>query len=162
MRSSLSGVEAKYADAIAVAVLDELRSYEIDESRAELTGHSEPDVTRVLSVGVIVDGAQSRPMLIEKDSFKASLEGQMDLLRAWLRAGHPAQIVATATIRYKAGERVPVPDAVEPVVAMRDSRNSRVWVVSERAAKDPSPEAVPYLILPDGSLVKEQQKGLPD
>jgi hypothetical protein len=37
-----------------------------------------------------------------------------------------------------------------------------VWVVSERAAKDPSAEPVPYLIFPDGSLVREQQHGLPD
>jgi hypothetical protein len=161
MRSSLS-VEAKYADSIAVAVLDELRPYGIDESRVELTGHSEPDVARVLSVAVIVDGAQSRPMLIEEANFKVSLEGQMDLLRAWLGAGHPAQAIATSTIQYKAGERVPVPDAAEPLVAARDSRNNRVWVVSEHAAKNPSAEAVPYLIFPDGSLVKEQQHGLPD
>jgi hypothetical protein len=48
------------------------------------------------------------------------------------------------------------------MVAVRDSQNNRVWVVSERAAQDPAAAAVPYLIFPDGSLVKEQQHGLPD
>jgi len=162
MRSSLVGVEAKYADAIAVAVLDELGPYGIDESRVELTGHADSDVARVLSVGVIVDGAESSPMLLDTQTFKISLEGQMDLLRAWLRAGHPAQVDSAPVVQYRAGERVPAPDSTEPLVAARDSYSSRVWVVSERAAHDPSAEPVPYLIFPDGSLVKEQQHGLPD
>lgn len=162
MRSTVSGLEAKQADAIAIAVLKELRSYGIDESRAELTGRVEPDVPGVLSVGVVIDGSDSRPMLLDTNDFKTSLDGQMDVLRAWLRAGHPAQGVSIQTFQYRAGDHVPVPDAAEPLVALRDSRNSRVWVVSERAAGDPSAEPVPYLIFPDGSLVKEQQHGLPD
>lgn len=162
MRSTLSGVEAKRADAIAVAVLEELGPYGIDESRVELTGRAEPDVPGVLSVAIIIDGYDSRPMLLDTDDFKTSLEGQMDVLRAWLRAGHPAQSASAQTIQYKAGDHVPAADADEPLVAARDSQNNRVWVVSERAAKDPSAEPVPYLIFPDGSLVKEQQHGLPD
>ena len=162
MRSSLVGVEAKYADAIAVAVLDELGPYGIDESRVELAGHADADVSRVLSVGVVVDGAESSPMLIETQAFKTSLEEQMDLLRAWLRAGHPSQVVSSPIVQYKTGDRVPAPDATEPLVAARDSCSSRVWVVSERAAQDPSAELVPYLIFPDGSLIREQQHGLPD
>jgi hypothetical protein len=162
MRSSLVGVEAKYADAIAAAVLDELGPYGIDESRVELAGHADADVSRVLSVGVVVDGAESSPMLIETQAFKTSLEEQMDLLRAWLRAGHPSQVVSSPIVQYKTGDRVPAPDATEPLVAARDSCSSRVWVVSERAAQDPSAELVPYLIFPDGSLIREQQHGLPD
>ncbi len=162
MRSTLSGVEAKQADAIAVAVLEELGPYGIDESRVELTGRAEPGVPGVLSVAIIIDGSDSRPMLLEMDNFKTSLEGQMDVLRAWLRAGNPAQSISAQTIQYKAGDHVPVADADEPLVALRDSQDSRVWVVSERAARDPAAEAVPYLIYPDGSLIKEQQHGLPD
>jgi hypothetical protein len=162
MRSTLSGIEAKQADAIAVAVLEELGPYGIDASRVELTGRPEPGVPGVLFVGVVIDGSDSRPMLVDMDNFKTSLDGQMDVLRAWLGAGHPAQSVSAQTIQYKAGDHVPAPDAAEPLVALRDSRNNRVWVVSERAAEDPSAEPVPYLIFPDGSLVKEQQHGLPD
>jgi len=157
----MAGVEAGHADAIAAAVHGELQPYEIDESGVEITGRADPD-TCVISIGVVIDGASSRPMLIGTDNFKASLEAQMDLLRAWLGAGHPAQVASARSFQYKAGERVPAPDATEPVVALRDSQNSRVWVVSERAAKDPSAEPVPYLIFPDGSLVREQQHGLPD
>jgi hypothetical protein len=159
MHSSLIGVGTRHAEAIAAAVREELRPYGIDESRVEITGHSEPAAERVLSIGVIVDGADSSPMLIETDRFQVSLEAQMDLLRAWLRAGHPAQLSADETVQYKAGQTVRVPDATEPLVAARDSYNNRVWVVSP---KDPTAEAVPYLIFPDGSLVREQQHGLPD
>jgi hypothetical protein len=162
MRSTLSGVEAKQADAIAVAVLEELGPFGIDESRVELTGRAEPGVPGVLSIGVVIDGSDSRPMLLDTHDFKTSLEGQMDVLRAWLRAGNPAQSVSAQTIQYKAGDHVPVPDAAEPLVALRDSQNNRVWVVSKRAAGDPAAEPVPYLIFPDGSLIKEQQHGLPD
>jgi len=143
------------------AVRRELGPYGIDESRVSLTGFVGTDA-RVLSIGIVVDGDNSVPMLIEMDNFKASLEAQMDLLRAWLGAGHPAQIVTTQNFNYKAGDRVPVRDAIEPLIAVRDSQNSRVWVVGERAANDPSTEPIPYLIFPDGSLVKEQQHGLPD
>jgi hypothetical protein len=162
MHLSLSGFKAQHADAIARAVRDELRPYGIDDSQVELAGHAEPDVARLLSIEVIIEGAESSPMLIETDSFQASLEGQMDLLRAWLRAGHPARIVSRPAVQYKTGDRVFVPDATEPLVAVRDSTNNRVWLVSESAAQDPSATAVPYLIYPDGSLVKEQQHGLPD
>ena len=162
MRSTLSGIEARYADVIAAAVLDELRAYEVDDARVELTAHAEPGVSGVLSVGLVIDGACSKPMLIETEHFKESLEAQMDLLRAWLGAGHPTQISSAPTVRYRAGERVPAPDASEPVMAVRDSQNNRVWVVSERALKDPSAEPIPYLIFPDGSLFRERQHGLPD
>jgi hypothetical protein len=162
MLSSLVGIQAEYADSIAVAVLEELRASNIVESGVELTGHTEADAASIMSIGVVIDGAASRPMLIETDNFKASLDGQMDLLRAWLRAGHPEEIVSGRTVQYRAGERVPAPDATEPLVAVRDSRDNRVWVVSERGAKYPEAEPVPYLIFPDGSLVKEQQHGLPD
>jgi hypothetical protein len=101
-------------------------------------------------------------MPIETDNFKVSLAAQMDLLRAWLGAGYPAQIPTVEKARYKAGERVHAPDAKGPLVAVRDSQNNRVWVVSEQASKDVAAEPVPYLIFPDGSLVKEQQHGLPD
>jgi hypothetical protein len=138
-----------------------LQPYGIDDSRVALAGHADPSAG-VLSIGVVIDGGSSRPMLIETDKFRESLEAQMDLLRAWLGAGYPPQIVAARSARYKAGDRVPVPDTTEPLVAVRESRNNRVWVVSERAANDPSAEPVPYLIFPDGSLVKEQQHGLPD
>ena len=161
MISTLTGVEPTHADAIASAVLAELLPYGIDDSRVELSGRAEP-AARVLSVEVAIDGHSSAPLLIETGNFKASLEAQRDLLRAWLGSGHPAQIATVQSVQYKAGQRVPAPDATGPVVAVRDSRNSRVWVVSEHAAKDPSAEAVPYLIYPDGSLVKEQQHGLPD
>jgi len=160
MYLSLTGVPAHYADAIAAAVHNELRPYDIDDSRVEVTGHA--NVARMLSIAVIIDGADSRPMLIETDNFKASLEGQMDLVRAWLRDGHPGQIITRRAFQYKTGDRVLAPGATEPMVAVRDSQNNRVWVVSARAAQDPSAEAVPYLIFPDGSLVKEQQHGLPD
>jgi hypothetical protein len=161
MMSSLIGVEAMYADAIAAAVSNELQNYGIDPSSVHLTGRAEAGA-RVLSVGIVINGDSFRPMLIETDNFKPSLGGQMDLLRAWLGAGHPSQIVSVHSVRYKAGERVPVPDAMEPVVAVRDSHNNRVWVVSERTANDPSAEPIPYLIFWDGSLVREQQRGLPD
>jgi hypothetical protein len=82
MRSSLIGVEAKYADAIAVAVLEELLPYGIDESRVELTGHGDADVPRVLSVGVIVDGAESSPMLLATQTFKTS-RSALDGNAAW-------------------------------------------------------------------------------
>jgi hypothetical protein len=161
MIASLIGVGATHADAIAAAVSDELQNYGIDQTSVHLTGRVEPGA-RVLSIGILIDGASFRPLLIETDNFKPSLEAQMDLLRAWLGAGHPPQIFSIPSVRYEAGERVPVPDAAEPVVAVRDSHNSRVWVVSESTANDSSAEAVPYLIFSDGSLVREQQKGLPD
>lgn len=162
MHLSLSGVKEHHAEAIAAAVRDELRPFGIDDSRVEITGHAEPDVATVMSIAVIIDGADSSPMLIEMDNFKASLEGQMDLVRAWLRAGHQAQIISRPAFQFKAGERVFAPGAAEPMVAVRDSVNNRVWVVSARAANDPNAVATPYLIFPDGSLQKEQQHGLPD
>lgn len=149
-------------EAIAAAVREELRPFEINESRVEVTGHADPDVSSMMSIAVIIDGADSSPMLIEMDSFRASLEGQMDLVRAWLRAGHPAQIVSRPAFQFRAGERVFAPGATEPMVAMRDSVNNRVWVVTAREANDPSVMGIPYLIFPDGSLQKEQQHGLPD
>jgi hypothetical protein len=157
----IGGVDTIYADAITSAVRNELGPYQIDESRVSLTGFVGTDA-RIFSIGIVVDGNDSGPMLIETDNFKASLDAQMDVLRAWLGAGHPAQIVSTQNFRYSAGERVPVRDAIEPLVAVRDSQNSRVWVVSERTVNDSSAEPIPYLVFPDGSLVKEQQHGLPD
>jgi hypothetical protein len=162
MLSSLAGIDAKYSDEIAVAILKELREQNIDESRAEVSGHPEAGANSVLSVGVSIDGAASRPMLIETDNFKGSLEGQMDVLRAWLRSGYPAQVSTTNAVQYRKGDRVPVPGTAEPLVAVRDSRDNRVWVVNEQSGGDPGAEPIPYLIFPDGSLVKEQQHGLPD
>ncbi|HEX4274507.1 MAG TPA: hypothetical protein VHZ74_04090 [Bryobacteraceae bacterium] len=162
MRSSLIGVETEQADSIAKAVIEALEACNIAESRVELAGHTEEDGSHVVSIGVMVDDAASRPMLIETDNFKASLEAQMDLLRAWLWAGHPPEIDRDPIVQYRTGERVPVAGATEPLVAARDSRDNRVWVVSEHGATHPAASPVPYLIFPDGSLVKEQQHGLPD
>ncbi len=161
MHLSLSGVKEHHVEAIVAAVRDEMRPFGINDSLVEVTGHAE-DVASVMSIAVIIDGADSSPMLIEMDNFRGSLEGQMDLLRAWLRSGHPAQIISRPAYQFKAGERVFAPGVSEPMVAMRDSSNNRVWVVSVRSANDPNAVGTPYLIFPDGSLQKEQQHGLPD
>lgn len=70
--------------------------------------------------------------------------------------------------KIKKGAPVNVPDATEPMVASRDEYLNRVWVVPAReyalhsAPNAPRGNEEPYLVLPDGSLMRDFQHGLPD
>jgi hypothetical protein len=70
--------------------------------------------------------------------------------------------------KIKKGDIVAVPDAKEPMVASRDEYLNRVWVMSasdyalHSAPTAPRGNEEPYLVLPDGSLLRDFQHGLPD
>jgi hypothetical protein len=70
--------------------------------------------------------------------------------------------------KIKKGDSVAVPDASEPMVASRDEYLNRVWVMSARdyelysAPTAPRGNEEPYLVFPDGSLMRDFQHGLPD
>ena len=68
----------------------------------------------------------------------------------------------------KKGDRLTVPDSPEPLIASRDEYNSRVWAMTvhdyEMQNKPGSPRGKeePYLILPDGSLMRHYEHGFSD
>lgn len=68
----------------------------------------------------------------------------------------------------KKGDRLTVPDSIEPLIASRDEYNSRVWAMTARdyemQSKPGSPRGKeePYLILPDGSLIRHYEHGFSD
>ena len=70
--------------------------------------------------------------------------------------------------QIRKGDHVQVDGAAEPMVASRDEYDSRVWVMTEREyrvhSKPQSPQGreEPYLILPDRTLIRDYQHGLPD
>jgi len=70
--------------------------------------------------------------------------------------------------RIKVGDRISVPDMAEPLVASRDEYNSRVYLMTAREYEiqsspgGPRGREEPYLILPDGTLVRDYQHGFPD
>ena len=70
--------------------------------------------------------------------------------------------------RIRKGDLVEVSEAREPMVASRDEYDSRVWVMTEREYRSHSkPQSEqgreePYLVLPDRTLIRDYQHGLPD
>lgn len=70
--------------------------------------------------------------------------------------------------KIKKGDPLDIKDATEPMVASRDEYRNRVWVMPAReyhkhsAPNSPPGKEEPYLVLPDGSLVRDFQHGLPD
>ena len=71
--------------------------------------------------------------------------------------------------RIQKGDPVNVDGASEAMVASRDEYDSRIWVMSARdyqlqAATPDSRRGheEPYLVLPDGSLMRDFQHGFPD
>ena len=72
----------------------------------------------------------------------------------------------TRTIRR--GDRLTVADSPEPLIASRDEFNSRVWAMTvpdfEMQGKPGAPRSPeqPYLILPDGTLIRHYEHGFSD
>ena len=70
--------------------------------------------------------------------------------------------------KIRKGDHLSIKDATEPMVASRDEYRNRVWVMTERdyrthsEPKSPRGQEEPYLILPDRTLVRDFQHGLPD
>jgi len=70
--------------------------------------------------------------------------------------------------KIRKGDRLSIKDATEPMVASRDEYRNRVWVMTEREYQlhiepnSPAGDEEPYLVLPDGTLVRDFQHGLPD
>jgi hypothetical protein len=70
--------------------------------------------------------------------------------------------------QIRKGDPLPINDATEPMVASRDEYRNRVWVMTAREYRlhsepnSPRGEEQPYLILPDRTLVRDFQHGLPD
>jgi len=69
--------------------------------------------------------------------------------------------------KIKKGDPLNIKDATEPMVASRDEYRNRVWVMTAReyqlhSTPNSSGKEEPYLVLPDGSLQRDFQHGLPD
>ena len=70
--------------------------------------------------------------------------------------------------KIRKGDALKIDGAAEPMVASRDEYLNRVWVMTARDyAAHSAPEAPrgneePYLVLPDGTLMRDFQHGLPD
>jgi len=70
--------------------------------------------------------------------------------------------------KIRKGDHLSIKDATEPMVASRDEYRNRVWVMTERDYRthsepnSPRGQEEPYLILPDRTLVRDFQHGLPD
>jgi len=70
--------------------------------------------------------------------------------------------------RIQKGDRLTVAGAPEPLVASRDEYNSRVYAMTVRdyeaqsAPGAPRGHEEPYLVLPDGGLIRDYQHGFPD
>lgn len=71
--------------------------------------------------------------------------------------------------RIEKGAKVEVEGQTEPMVASRDEYDNRVWVMKEReynlrssASDAPPGQEEPYLVLPDGALIRDFQHGFPD
>jgi hypothetical protein len=70
--------------------------------------------------------------------------------------------------KIKKGDPVHISDATEPMVASRDEYRNRVWVMTAREyaahskPNSPSGKEEPYLVLPDRTLQRDFQHGLPD
>jgi len=70
--------------------------------------------------------------------------------------------------KIRKGDPVKIEGASEPMVASRDEYLNRVWVMTateyekHSAPNSPRGDEEPYLVLPDGSLQRDFQHGLPD